>query len=216
MRVWRALLPIWAVAAAAPATAPTSAHPAALAGRYDGGRMEVAAGLILRADGHFRYALSYGSLDEAAAGTWEARGGHVLLTTLPAVRPPRFVAVSDAPDIRGGLNVRLADPKAWRGAPLGLLLLYGPGEAPIEVEADADGHVAFPDSRRPQALLPLMPVYPPVGEPYALSGKSGHRITFRFEPRDLGKADFRGQPLRIEGDTLILARFGLELRFRRQ
>ena len=43
------------------------ARAASLVGTYDGGQMEIAAGLELKADGRFRYALSYGALDEEAA-----------------------------------------------------------------------------------------------------------------------------------------------------
>ena len=44
--------------------------PAALVGIYDGGQMEIAAGLELRADGNFSYGLAYGALDEEAEGVW--------------------------------------------------------------------------------------------------------------------------------------------------
>jgi len=63
---------------AAPAIA-ADLHPAALVGVYDGGQMEIASGLELTKDGQFRYGLSYGALDEAAAGTWSVDGGTVTL-----------------------------------------------------------------------------------------------------------------------------------------
>jgi hypothetical protein len=66
--------------AAAPAIAATDTHPSKLVGRYDGGQVEIASGLELSKDGHFRYGLSYGALDEAAAGTWTAAGDTVTLT----------------------------------------------------------------------------------------------------------------------------------------
>ena len=56
-----------------------SGTPAELVGEYDGGQMEVAAGLELTADGHYRYAMSYGALDEYAEGAWSAADGHVEL-----------------------------------------------------------------------------------------------------------------------------------------
>jgi hypothetical protein len=62
------------------AIAATDAHPTSLVGVYDGGQMEIAAGLELTGDGHFRYGLSYGALDEGAAGTWAAAGDAVTLT----------------------------------------------------------------------------------------------------------------------------------------
>lgn len=195
--------------------AATAPHPAALVGLYNGGQMELAATLVLRPDGRFGYALSYGALDEEASGTWEAEGDMVRLTTLPTVVPPQFVVESDTPDIMGGFTLILSNAAILRGTPLRVLLFYAPDEAPLSSEVAPDGRVVLPDSRRPNALLPLLPVYPPSGEPILLTGKSGHRLTVRFEPNDIGKADFRGEPLAIEGDTLVLPRFDRVLRFRR-
>ena len=59
-----ASLALFIAAAAAPAAARTASS---LVGVYDGRQMEMAAGLELMADGRFRYALSYGALDEEAA-----------------------------------------------------------------------------------------------------------------------------------------------------
>src|SRR5689334_2473001 len=49
---------------------PVTAQLASLVGTYNGGQMEMVAGLQLRADGRFNYALSYGALDETATGRW--------------------------------------------------------------------------------------------------------------------------------------------------
>ena len=68
-----------ALVATAAISAP-DAHPSSLVGMYDGGQMEIAAGLELTKEGRFRYGLSYGALDEGAAGTWSAAGDAVTLT----------------------------------------------------------------------------------------------------------------------------------------
>lgn len=65
---------------ASPALAASDANLAKLAGTYDGGQIEIASGLELTKDGRFRYGLSYGALDEVAAGTWLAAGETVTLT----------------------------------------------------------------------------------------------------------------------------------------
>lgn len=71
------LLPALAVAVT-PALA-ADQHPASFVGVYDGGQMEMAAGLELSRDGRFRYGLSYGALDEAASGTWSVTADTVTL-----------------------------------------------------------------------------------------------------------------------------------------
>jgi hypothetical protein len=81
MRAVSFLLPAVAIMASAPVLA-ADPHPASLAGVYDGGQMEMAAGLELTKDGKFRYMLSYGALDEAAAGTWSATGNAVTLNVI--------------------------------------------------------------------------------------------------------------------------------------
>jgi hypothetical protein len=85
---------------AAASAAPAGAQSTSLVGTYDGGQMEIAAGLELKADRHFRYALSYGALDEEAAGTWTVSGDQLLLTSAPVV-PPRFVLGSHSKGLDG-------------------------------------------------------------------------------------------------------------------
>ena len=54
-----------------------------LAGLYETQQMEVAAALELQPDGHFRYVLTYGAVDEAAEGEWTFDGASVHLTSSP-------------------------------------------------------------------------------------------------------------------------------------
>jgi hypothetical protein len=70
------------LAGAAPATSP--------AGLYETHQMEVAAGLELKADGRFRYALTYGAMDEQAEGNWSFKGKTVRLTSKPAAKAAGF------------------------------------------------------------------------------------------------------------------------------
>jgi hypothetical protein len=209
--------------AQAPAKAPPqSAAPAptvaSLAGRYDGGQMEVGAELLLKPDGHFEYGLAYGAMDEEAKGTWEVKDGAVFLTTVPAVVPPRFVVESDVPEPRGGLWIKISNGPVMQGARQRVYLIYGPNEQPDMAEIADDGHVPLQAGRRPTAIIPEIPVYPIMNKPIPLTGTGGHRIVMRFEQNDIGKADFRGQRLAIEDGVLVMERrdLGLKLRFRRR
>jgi hypothetical protein len=206
-----------AKSAEAPQAAPSGTRDS-LAGMYDGGQMEVAAALLLKPDGHFKYQLAYGALDEAAEGTWESKNGAVFLTTVPAVKPPEFVVESDSPEAGGGLWIKVSNGPLMQGAAQRVYLIYGSNEPAEMAQADEDGHVAFPDNRRPKAIIPKIPVYPILLKPIPLTGTGGHRIVMRFEPNDIGKADFRAQRLSIESGVLVMPRRDLELmlRFRRQ
>jgi hypothetical protein len=78
-----------------PAAATRASTPACLAGRYDGGQMELAAALELESGGRFRFALSYGALDELAQGTWRFAEGQVRLT--PTSQVPGTANLADTP-----------------------------------------------------------------------------------------------------------------------
>jgi hypothetical protein len=179
--------------------------------------MEVAAELLLQPDGHFKYQLAYGALDEAAEGTWDVKGNAVLLTTVPAVKPPRFVVVSDTPEPKSGLYIKLVKP-LMEGARQRIYLIYGPNISPEMTEVADDGSVTFPDKRLPIGIVPEIPVYPTITEAIPLTGTGGHRITLRFEPNDIGRADFRALRLPIEDGALVMTRPDLELKlhFKRQ
>jgi len=116
------------LAAAATVATPATAQPASLVGTYDGRQMEMAAGIELKADGRFRYGLSYGALDEEAVGRWTARGDQVLLTSDP-VTAPRFVLVSQGRAADGMLQVSLDVPKGVSRQYFDALLLKPNGQA---------------------------------------------------------------------------------------
>jgi len=201
-----------------PQSAAPPASVASLAGRYDGGQMEVGAELLLKPDGHFEFGLAYGAMDEEGKGTWEIKDGAVFLTSVPTVVPPQFVVESDVPEPRGGLWIRISNGPLMEGSRQRVYLLYGPKEEPGMVEIADDGHVPLPPGRRPTAIIPEISVYPIVQKPIPLTGAGGHRIVMKFEKNDIGKADFRAQRLAIEDGVLVMERrdLGLKLRFRRR
>jgi hypothetical protein len=197
------------------ASAPLSAQtPPELAGVYDGGQTEMAAALELTADGRFRYMLSYGAADEHAAGTWNAKDGVVYLTTSPAVVPPRFVVEKDEPAPAGALYVSVAKTGYDWGTPLSVLVRVAGEERPYMTSADESGRVELDPKWRVTGITPAVPVYEIVPEIYAIEPGSGHRLRFRFEPNDIGRADFRRTALRREDGALVLERWGRTIRFR--
>jgi len=205
---------------AKPAPPPTLAS---LAGDYDGHQIEVGAALALLPDGHFRYELAYGALDESASGTWEVHDGAVFLTTVPAVVPPHFAVVSDQPDPRGGLWITLSNGPLIEGAAQNVYLLYSdapPSNAnpPAVAEIAADGHVPLPGNRMPRVIILEIPVVPIIDKPISLTGAGGHHLTVRFEANGIGKADFRSQRLEIKDGVLVMTRpdLGLRLNFRKR
>src|SRR4051812_37021984 len=95
---------------AATGSGPATAQPGSLAGVYDGGQMEIAAALELKPNGRFNYALSYGALDEQAAGRWTVNGDRVLLSSNPVVAPRLFL-ISRGRGPEGMLQLSLDVPR---------------------------------------------------------------------------------------------------------
>jgi hypothetical protein len=189
---------------------------------YNGGQMEVGALLELKPDGKFQYELAYGAMDETAKGTWEFKDGAVFLTTVPAVKPPVYVVVSDVPDSRGGLWVKISNGPVFEVSHQRLYLFYdsnfGPDARPDMVEVGDDGSVPLPQKKMPKFIIPEIPIFPIISKTIPITGEGGHLITLRFDQNDIGKADFRALKLTVEDGVLVMTRPDLELQlhFRRQ
>lgn len=197
--------------AAAVATA-----PADLVGQYDGGQMELAAGLELMADGHFRYGLAYGALDEEAEGSWTVEGDHVLLTTEPAVIPARFALAEQKPAGPGAITLLVVDPQGRPLPNIDIAVTYADGDPDIVQSRQEAVEIPIEAGRPPKAIMLAVPVYDVESQLFAIDMAKGGGFTFRFEPNGLGRADFRRTPLAIEKGALVLPRFDRTLRFERR
>jgi hypothetical protein len=201
--------------AAATASGPVMAQPTSLSGVYDGGQMEIAAALELKPDGRFNYALSYGALDEQAEGRWTVSGDRVLLSSNPVVAPRLFlVSRSRAPE--GLLQLSLDVPRGVSRQYFDALITRGNGQTQ-KVQLREDGlSLSFGRADPPTAVQLVLQMFRVASEPVRLDPSSGYLVQFRFEPNDIGKADFRAEPLRIVNGALVLERHGRTLRFRRR
>jgi len=195
------------------AIAVSDAHPAKLVGQYDGGQMEVAAGLELSADGRFRYGLSYGASDEQATGTWHADDGHVVLDSDP-VKAPCFTLLGQTLGEEGLLHVDLQVPDGMDAQYFRAVVQLSDGRQ-IDGQLSADGlSLPLEAGQRPARIRIVLPVFELVGDPVEIDAAKGLRFRFRFEPNDLGRVEFKGTALTIDKGQLILLRHGVELHFR--
>lgn len=207
------LLMLLACASAAPSAA-GDPHPAALVGEYDGHQMEMAVGIALKADGRFEYGLSYGALDEQAAGTWTADDGHVLLTSDP-VTPPRFAFLGQQKSAPDQLRIALDLPAGMSRQYFDLRLLFADGSARDVQLGEDETQVPFVAANPPAKALLALQIFQLASDPVTIDPAKGYQLAFRFEPNDLGKVDFRATPLERSGDDLLLERYGRSIRFRR-
>ena len=191
------------------APAPAQASPAGL---YELHQMEMAGGLELKPDGHFRYALSYGAVDEEGRGDWTFDGKAVRLTSNPMPKAPSFELVRDDPAPKGELYMTLQDPGFEWGHPLEAIAADA-AKRGYEISADDSGRVDLTGKPSIVALAPKMPVYGPTGDIFPLSADRGHRLLFRFHANDLGKARFDKEPLKKDGADLLMERYDTSVRF---
>lgn len=186
--------------------------PASLAGLYRTQQMEVAGALELLPNGHFRYALSYGAVDEEGQGDWTFNGGTVRLTSRPMPKAPAFELVHDDPAPKGELSLALENPGFEWGHPLEALAQSESGQV-FEIEAGDSGHVELAGKPAIKAIAPEMPVFGPTGQVFPLASERGHKLLFRFHANDLGKARFDRQQLQRERGNLLLRRYDTIFRF---
>jgi hypothetical protein len=196
---------------AAPVATPT---PASLAGRYDGGQMEIAAMLELGADGRFHYALSYGALDEEAQGSWQLDGAQVRLTSDP-VTPPRFALVATRPLPTHRLRLSLELPPGMDAQYFDARVRLASGRV-IDRQLGEDGlDLPLGPADRVVSVQLQLPVYDFQGDAIPLPGAPGEAVRIRFDPNDLGQVAFTRTPLLIGPEGLVLERYGRTLTFRR-
>lgn len=188
-----------------------AAVPIAQTGYFESRQPEVAAALELGPDGRFRYALDYGAVSEMAEGKWTSDGRTVFLTSDPMPNAPSFAVVSDEPAPAGQYVVQLESPGFDWGGPLEFVATVDGASAPVRVKPDGNGKVTGL-SGRIATISPIVPVYDIVSKPTVLAGDGGHKLTFRFERNDLGKARFDAQPLAIDDGGLRLDRYETTIR----
>jgi hypothetical protein len=185
------------------------------AGLYEIRQMEMAGGLELQKNGHFRYAFSYGAVDEEAEGDWTFDGKTVRLTSNPMPKSPSFELVHDDPAPKGELYLTLEDPGFEWGHGLEAVAKVRGEESGFEISGGEDGRVDLTGKPPIEAIAPEMPVYGPTGDIFPLSADRGHKLMFRFHRNDLGKAAFRAEPLTLDGNALVMSRYDAEIRFLR-
>src|SRR5437764_7935468 len=180
---------------AATSSGPATAQSGSLAGVYDGGQMEIAAALELTPDGRFNYAFSYGALDEQAAGRWTVNGDRVLLSSNPVVAP-RLLPVPRGRGPEGMLQLSLDVPRGVSRQYFDAMITRGNGQTQ-KVQLSEEGlSLPFARTDPPSAVRLVLQIFRVTSEPVTLDPSSGYAVQFRCEPNDIGKADFRAEPLR--------------------
>ncbi|MXO59397.1 hypothetical protein GRI89_07570 [Altererythrobacter salegens] len=188
-------------------------EPDALVGDYNGGQVEVAAGLRLGADGRFMYGMAYGALDEQAQGTWQRDGDCAVLTSDP-VTAPVFRVVESKPLPAHELRLELRPSNGIDPQYFDYALVMADGTGRGDQVQDGAFTIELGDEAPRQIFLSL-PIFDLRSQPFEFPATGGLDLVVAFDANDLGKVAFDGERLCPDGKGLRLARYDLELHFRR-
>lgn len=195
---------------------PEQAGIASVTGTYDGSQTEMAATLELGEDGRYRYAMSYGAVDEFSSGTWTRTDGGIILNSDPSM-PPQFellgTEVNSAP--KDTLRVHL---EGLGNLPLSLFSVIverGDGTSTTVdfSEAGVDIPVAPADGMLSISLA--LPMYEIRGEPVTVAEPAEKALYFAFHANDLGFRAFKDTVLFESDGMFLLERYDREIVFRK-
>lgn len=205
-----------AAALAAAFTVPASAEdvPTDLAGYYDGGQMEVGAGLELSPDGRFRYEMSYGAIDEGAEGTWTATDAGIVLHSDP-VTAPAFELVSSKKGNGSTFDLTLDTPQGMSPQYFSAVLLSAEGKGASENFGESGLHIDLTRGQAVAGVVLQLPIFDVASPKFDVPPGTG-AMTFRFVPNDLGKVAFADTLLLREGGAFLMERYDRLLKFRKQ
>jgi len=185
---------------------------AQIAGLYEIHQMEMGGGLELQPNGHFRYALEYGAASEEGEGDWSFDGRTVRLTSKPMPREPDFVLLHDDPAPACEISIAVDWGKLdWGSAPK-VLVTFANDPKIYLIYTDDSGKLETKHCNA-TSIRPLVPIYENVGTEVKLTPDKGHRLSFRFEPNEIGRPAFHDEPLSLNSQGLEFARFETMIRF---
>jgi hypothetical protein len=207
-----ALLPVVAQAQDAP---PAPAAAASPAGDYVHSERELIAGLRLKPDGSFEYALTVGSLDERAKGRWEANGNRIRLTSDPRPIAPTITATRIDADPGKPFSIRVLTPRGSDMPGVDMLVEFDSGE-PLDTYTPGSPWTLPEEERRtPRFLTFSMDSYRLRSERLPLDPRPGTVAIFSLTPNDFGVADFDGVEGELQPGKVILRRPEGSIEFRR-
>jgi hypothetical protein len=174
---------------------------------------DIAAELLLRADGAFQYALEEGALDEHAEGRWTRRGDVLVLTTLPKPVPPTFRLAPRSAPAPNTPTLRVTSPDGHGISGVDFRIGFDVG-GPIEDYTQETGWTLPADEHRVPRWIELVePIYGIVSPRYPIAGANAGTLNFVIVPNDVGVVDFSGVTVDVLPGGLLVHRGQVEMKF---
>lgn len=175
---------------------------------------DTASMLEIGKDGHFRYALSEGALDESAQGIWTCDKDVLRLTTQPTPKPAEFTL--DKVTQGGGVPFTLL--VTWpdgRGVPLVDFRLDFESGEPVTGYTQQDGWSHDLDGRMPKAVQVAEPFYGTLSPVFPVPAGRNIKVHIVLTPNDMGTAPFKDTPVTQADGKLVLHWREREIPYRR-
>ncbi len=165
---------------------------------------DTASGLEIREDGHFRYFLNEGAVDEHAEGRWTCDKGVVLLTTEPTPKPAEFRLETVSQTSEAPFEVSVTGSNGRGIAGVDFKLEFDRGE-PITAYTQEYGWTTDDlDGRTPVRIQFSEPFYGTVSPVFPLPTGKNLKVHVVLEPNDMGVAAFDRTPVTSEDGKFVL------------
>ncbi|HKT85401.1 MAG TPA: hypothetical protein VJQ77_04870 [Novosphingobium sp.] len=189
---------------------------ASVAGTYDGSQTEMAATLELGENGRYRYAMSYGAVDEFSSGTWARNDGGIVLNSDPST-PPQFellgTETGSAP--KGTVRVHLEGVGNLPLSLFSVIVERGDGTSATVDFSDAGVDIPVSAADETLSISLAMPMYEIRGEPITVPAPAGKAFYFIFHANDLGFKAFKDTILFESDGMFLLDRYDRQIVFRK-
>lgn len=160
--------------------------------------------LELTADGHFRYQLSEGALDEWAQGRWTATPQGAELETQPHPKAPTFTLGEIGTVQEAAFALRVTVPGGDGVAGVDFRLGFTNGETMTGYTQQDGWSLAPSDTRQPAWIEVYEPIHDFASPRFALPARKHMAVTLILTPNDIGVADFTHSALSLTDDGVVL------------
>ena len=186
-------------------------------GKYTHSEQELVAGLWLRADGTFRYALTVGSLDEIASGRWAAKANRVKLINEPRPVPPSITSSGlGLLEPSAPFSVTLLTPAGGSVPGVDLVVEFERGDPLESYTQQATWVLPIEEKRQPSFITFSWPSYGVKPTRFNVDIKKANVLTFVFTPNDFGVVDLTDLVVEVDSKGLTLHRNDGTMRFNRE
>ncbi len=174
---------------------------------------DAAGGLLIEADGRFRYGLVVGALDERAEGRWELRGDQVCLFTEPKPVPPVFEK-GPLIEVDGEIPTLLVTGPDDNGVPgIDFVIGFDSGEPAAGYTQYYGWSLPDDDQRIPRWVEVGEPMYRLAVRRFDFAESDGGRLRITIVPNDMGIVDFDGTCAEKSEEGAVLHRAEGDMRF---